>query len=213
MKTLAREVINIMTQNLSKILYLMPLIAFITGYIYYYIILSPSDRITYTIIQMVFKDPIIFIIGFSGIVFGTVADKINGLKNEFIARRIEKIAILWLIMEVIFSILIVGLKPIELFNLLIEGKFLTIQPLMILAYSLTITMGRDFMVKVGVKNLLKAVILTVMVISPAYIFYMSIKEGQSMQNYVNGLTLFTIAFTLYILLNLKMLGKKVILRG
>jgi len=204
---------NMMKQNLSKILYLMPLIAFIAGYIYYYIILSPSDRTAYTIIEMTFKDPIIFIVGFSGIVFGTVADKMNGLKNEFIARKIEKIAILWLIIEAVFSILLVGLKPIELFNLLIEGKFLTIQPLMIFAYSLTITLGKDFMVKVGVNNLLKATILTVMVISPAYIFYMSIKEGQSMQNYVNGLTIFTIAFTLYILLNLKTLGKKAILRG
>ncbi|MBC7090357.1 MAG: hypothetical protein H5T50_00320 [Nitrososphaeria archaeon] len=202
-----------MKQSLSKILYLMPLITFIAGYVYYYIILSSSDRLAYNIVEMVFKDPIVFILGFSGIVFGTVADKMNGLKTEFIARRIEKIAILWLVTEAIVSVLIVGFKPIELFNLLIDGKFLVIQPLMILVYSLTLTLGKDFIVKVGVKNLLKAAILIIMAFSPAYIFYLSVKEGQSMQNYVNGLTIFTIAFTLYILLNLKMFWKKAILRG
>ncbi len=202
-----------MKQSLSKILYLMPLITFIAGYIYYYIILSSSDRLAYNIVEMVFKDPIVFILGFSGIVFGTVADKMNGLKTEFIARRIEKIAILWLVTEAIVSVLIIGFKPIELFNLLIEGKFLVVQPLMIFVYSLTLTLGKDFIVKVGVKNLLKAAILIIMAISPAYIFYLNVKEGQSVQNYVNGLTIFTIAFTLYILLNLKMLGKRSILRG
>lgn len=202
-----------MKQYLSKILYLMPLITFIAGYIYYYIILSSSDRLAYNIVEMVFKDPIVFILGFSGIVFGTVADKMNGLKTEFIARRIEKIAILWLVTEAMVSVLIIGFKPIELFNLLIEGKFLVIQPLMILVYSLIITLGKDFIVKVGVKNLLKAAILITMAFSPAYIFYLNVKEGQSMQNYVNGLTIFTIAFALYILLNLKMFGKRSILRG
>ncbi|MCX8188094.1 MAG: hypothetical protein N3F64_00100 [Nitrososphaeria archaeon] len=202
-----------MKQNISKLLYSMPLISFIIGYIYYFIILMPSDRTPYTIVEMVFKDPFIFILGFIGIIIGTFFDKINGFKTEIIVQRIEKVAILWLVIGFIISALVTGFKPIQLFYLVIEGKFLILQPLMIIFYSLILPLGKSFLVNIGLKNILKAIILMLMAFSPAYIFYTSLREGQTMQNYLNGLAILTVAFILYIVLNLKMLEKRIILRG
>lgn len=197
-----------MKQNLSKILYLMPLISFIIGCIYYSIILVPSDRIPYTLVEMVFKDPIIFILGFAGIVIGTFFDKISGLKTEVIVQRIEKVAISWLVIELIISSFITGFQPIRVFYLLIEGKFLILQPLMIIFYSIFLPLGKNFLTNIRLKNILKTIVLLLMIFSPAYIFYTSLREGQSMQNYLNGLTIFVVAFILYTVLNLKILEKK-----
>lgn len=213
MKTLAMEVKSSMKQNLSKILYSMPLTSFIIGCIYYSILLGPTDRTPYTIVGMVFKDPIIFILGFTGIVIGTFFDKVSGFKTEIIVQRIEKVAISWLILEFIISVFITGFQPISLFYLIIEGKFFILQPLMIILYSLLLPLGKGFFLNVGFRNILKAIVLLLMMFSPAYIFYKSLSEGQSIQNYLNGLTVFAIAFILYIILNLKILEKRAILRG
>lgn len=208
-----REVGISMKQNLSKMLYSMPLISFVIGCIYYFMIVEPYDRLSYTIVEMVFKDPMLFILGFTGIVVGTFIDKINGFKTEIIAKRIEKVALIWLMIELIISAFVTNFQPIKIFYLVIEGKFLILQPLTIIVYSLMFPLGKGLFVNIGLKNILNAIILILMVFSPAYIFYMSLKEGQSMQNYVNGLTIFTIAFVLYVILNLRILEKRSILRG
>lgn len=191
----------------------MPLISFVIGCIYYFMIVEPYDRLSYTIVEMVFKDPMLFILGFTGIVVGTFIDKINGFKTEIIAKRIEKVALIWLMIELIISAFVTNFQPIKIFYLVIEGKFLILQPLTIIVYSLMFPLGKGLFVNIGLKNILNAIILILMVFSPAYIFYMSLKEGQSMQNYVNGLTIFTIAFVLYVILNLRILEKRSILRG
>ncbi len=190
-----------MKQSLSKILYSIPLLSFVIGYTYYFMILDSSDRLPYTIVEMVFKDPLFFILGFTGIVVGTFVDKINGFKTEIIVERVEKVALIWLVIEFIISVFVTNFQPIKIFYLVIEGKFLILQPLMIIFYSLMFPLGKDLFANIGLKNILNAIILILMASSPAYIFYMSLKEGQSMQNYVNGLTIFTIAFVLYLLLN------------
>lgn len=191
----------------------MPLISFTIGCIYYSILLLPSDRTPYTIVEMVFKDPIIFILGFTGVVIGTFFDKVIGFKTEIIVQRIEKVAILWLIVGLIISASITGFQPISLFYLIIEGKFLILQPLMIIFYSFLLPLGKGFLVNVGLRNILKTIVLLLMLFSPTYIFYTSLREGQSVQNYLNGLAIFTLAFILYIILNLKIVEKRIILRG
>jgi len=202
-----------MKQNLSRILYSMPLISFLVGCTFYYIVLNPGDRVGYTVVEMAFKDPAVFILGFSGLVAGTVLDRMGGLKTEHIARKTEKAAVLWLTVGLLASALAAGFQPIKLFNLIIEGKFLIIQPLLIILYSLIMPLGKDFMSRVSLKSVLKGILLLAMASSPAYIFYAGIKEGQSMQNYVSGLAVFAIAFTFYIILNTKFFERKPILRG
>lgn len=197
-----------MKQYLSKISYLMPLISFTMGCIYYSIILVSGDRTPYTVVEIVFKDPLIFMLGFTGIVVGTFFDKIRGFKTEIISQKLEKVAIAWLIIGLIISAFITSFQPIRLFYLLIEVKFLILQPLMIIFYSIILPIGKSFFVNIRLKNILKTIVLLMIIFPPAYIFYMSMREGLSMQNYLNGLIIFAAAFSLYIVLNLKILEKR-----
>jgi hypothetical protein len=123
-------------QNLCVILYAVPFISGIFGWIYYFLTLNAAEKNLYNIFLMVSKDPIFFLIGLFGLVSATVADARSsdeGLGK--VIERVEKIALTLIIFEIIEAVIVTNFSISKIFLLIIGGKYAVIFPLLLLVYA------------------------------------------------------------------------------
>ena len=188
-------------ENLTIILYMVPFIVGILGWLYYFVILDTVDRNLYNVFLMVSKDPIFFLTGFIGIVLATIADaKSSNGGLEKIMEKLDKIALTLIIIEILGAVIAVDLNFTKLFYLFIDGKYAVIFPLSLLIYSYLIPIGKMHLSRPSIISLLRGLAIIIMIASPTFVFYMHISRGL-ITPYIESVGIFLIGLVLFIIFN------------
>jgi len=188
-------------QNLTTILYAVPFIAGILWWLYYFVILDAVDRNLYNVFLMVSKDPIFFLIGFLGVVSATIVDvKSSNEGLEKIMEKLDKIALILIIIEILGAVIVVNLNITKLFYLIIDGKYAVIFPLSLLVYSYLIPVGKMHLSRPNIISLVKGLAIIIMIAAPAFVFYMYVSRGL-VTLYSQSVGIFFIGFILFIIFN------------
>jgi len=195
-------------ENLTIILYMVPFIIGIGGCLYYFFVLDPVDRNLYNAFLMASKDPLFFLIGFIGIVSATIVDaKSSNEELEKIVEKLDKIALIIIIIEILGAVIFVNLDFTKLFYLFIDGKYAVIFPLSLLIYSYMIPVGKMHLSRPSVLSLVKGLSIIIMISSPTLVFYMYISRGL-VTLYIESIGIFLIGLVLFIIFNYYSFRKK-----
>lgn len=194
-------------QNLYIILYAVPFIAGIVGWIYYYLTLDVADKNLYNVFLMVSKDPTFFLTGLFGIVFATLVDaKSSGERIENIIEKIEKIALALIIIEMLEAIFVANFDLSRFFLLIIGGKYAIILPLMLITYSYLIPLGNMRLSLPSITSAMMILAIILMISAPAYDFYAYVTKGV-VNRYDEFVVIFFIGLILLIVSNSSLKGK------
>ncbi|MGD0330123.1 MAG: hypothetical protein ABSB40_06700 [Nitrososphaeria archaeon] len=188
-------------QNLYIILYAVPFIAGIVGWIYYYLTLDTADKNLYNLFLMVSKDPIFFLIGLFGVLFATLLDaKSSGERIENIIEKIEKIALALIIIEILEAVFVANFDLSRIFLLIIGGKYAIILPLMLITYSYMIPLGNMRLSRPSITSAMMILAIILMISAPAYDFYAYVTKGV-VRRYDEFVVIFFIGLILLIVSN------------
>lgn len=188
-------------ENLYMILYAVPFIAGIIGWIYYYIILDAADKNLYNVFLMVSKDPVFFLTGFFGVVFATIVDaRSSGEGIENVIERIEKIALALIIIEILEAVFVANFDVSRMFLLITGGKYAVIFPLLLLTYSYLIPLGKMHLSLPSITSAMTILAIILMISAPTFDFYMYTTKGV-VKIYAESVGIFFIGFILVIVSN------------